>query len=265
MPPYYIWHMFYPHHLLSGKNKLLIPAVIFFGSLLLIFACSKEEFTYKAPPDVNIRSDWQIESYFPMIVRFSNTTSVSEPGAILKFHWNFGDGSASTEKAPVHIYNITSPYIALMNICAEDYSASLGSVTSVIDNMVLGYPDLNIFSGQDVDMAAIIAPTEYSTAGFTFSFNASDTIPTPVFSFAPIIMAIPDSILFIEVESIAFEYIPEISMNSTDSNLYQGASVYSLWFGYWTKPPMQEFRHHQIRMFHQFMNDSLMSVRVVNN
>jgi PKD repeat protein len=59
-----------------------------------------------APVPVAIFSTLKTNGIIPMEVRFENHST----GVITSCKWNFGDGETSSEKKPIHIYNISGTY-----------------------------------------------------------------------------------------------------------------------------------------------------------
>lgn len=52
----------------------------------------------------------------PLTVAFSSVNSSDPDGEIVSYHWNFGDGTSSTEPNPVHIYNSAGTFTAVLTV-----------------------------------------------------------------------------------------------------------------------------------------------------
>jgi PKD repeat protein len=65
----------------------------------------------------------------PLTVNFSGQTSSDPDGAIVSYHWNFGNGGTSSAISPSHTYDVAGTYIAVLTVVDNDGLASSASVT----------------------------------------------------------------------------------------------------------------------------------------
>lgn len=64
----------------------------------------------------------------PLTVAFSSVNSSDPDGAIVNYHWNFGDGTSSTEPNPVHIYNSAGTFTAVLTVTNNSGLTGMSSV-----------------------------------------------------------------------------------------------------------------------------------------
>lgn len=123
----------------------------------------------------------------PLKVQFSGKDSTDPNDEPLAFHWDFGDGSSSTEAAPVHVFNRSGAYtVRLTATNTTGLSASTVLEVRVEDNppaAVIGSPasPTSVFRGQKVQFSSAgsndDADTEVggSVAGFRWDFGDGTT------------------------------------------------------------------------------------------
>ncbi|CAA0100825.1 Alpha-L-arabinofuranosidase C [Halioglobus japonicus] len=65
----------------------------------------------------------------PLSVTFVGTASTDPDGDTLIYHWDFGDGSSSTEASPVHVYNDVGSYTATLTVTDTQGRADTSQLT----------------------------------------------------------------------------------------------------------------------------------------
>ncbi|MDQ4123928.1 MAG: PKD domain-containing protein [Acidobacteriota bacterium] len=124
----------------------------------------------------------------PLTVYFYSTNSYDPDGSIVKYAWNFGDGTTSSEANPVKIYNSAGTFTAVLTV--TDNSGMTGSGSVVItasqaanqspvavakSNTTSGYAPLTVnFSGQEsYDPDGTIASYSWNFGDGTTSTQAN--------------------------------------------------------------------------------------------
>ncbi|MFC1855605.1 PKD domain-containing protein, partial [Thermodesulfobacteriota bacterium] len=75
--------------------------------------------------------------YTPLDVQFTANASDPNPGDLLTYAWDFGDGTpGSTEADPLHTYTAAGTYIAEVAVSDGEYTA-VGSVTICVNSQFL--------------------------------------------------------------------------------------------------------------------------------
>lgn len=99
-------------YLLNRKDMRIIKFIIITSILFWFAACGEIE--YPVPQASTIVPSFIYssanENFAPDTVQFTNTTVALESGGIVSYTWNFGDGTTSTEKDPVHIFKNPGTY-----------------------------------------------------------------------------------------------------------------------------------------------------------
>ncbi len=101
----------------------------------------------------------------PLTVNFS---SVPQGGvAPYTFHWNFDDGTSSTEQNPIHTYTSQGSYHVTLTVTDSYPAAGGGPHTATASVDITVYPPLTV--------TATATPTSVTTADGTVNFSASAT------------------------------------------------------------------------------------------
>lgn len=102
-------------------------------------------------------------------VRFDGTNSSDSDGEITEYLWNFGDGTTSTEPAPVHVYSLPGTY----NVTLTVTDNSNTSTESTSDNLTVTINEAPIAdAGRDV----ITSPGEELTFSGSNSVDPDGSI-----------------------------------------------------------------------------------------
>lgn len=139
----------------------------------------------------NNTSDQQIDGP-PYTVYFRDlTTAPAEGQAIASRYWNFGDGSTSTEKDPVHTYKFPGNYAVLLSvttICGSQYTGK----RAVSLNTYCSHPSPSFTRDVSEGMAPLTvhitdtstrAPPEVTTWTYTFDSLHTSHDRNPVFTY----------------------------------------------------------------------------------
>lgn len=70
----------------------------------------------------------------PLLVAFSSSGSSDPDGQIVRYDWNFGDGSVSTAAHPSHTYNAAGVYTATLTVTDNDGLSATVSVQITVQN-----------------------------------------------------------------------------------------------------------------------------------
>ena len=97
----------------EGDLVLDAPAIVWDGAF---------EAKFISPVEVHFAATPLIGDA-PLDVQFTDE-SINAGGAIDSWHWDFGDGSASTEQNPIHTYNTPGIYSVSLEIIAGQFSNS---------------------------------------------------------------------------------------------------------------------------------------------
>jgi hypothetical protein len=68
----------------------------------------------------------------PLTVRFDGSRSHDEDGHIVKFHWDFGDGTASEEERPTHTYTEPGEYAVMLTVTDDRGATGRDSLTVLV-------------------------------------------------------------------------------------------------------------------------------------
>ncbi|MGH9910079.1 MAG: PKD domain-containing protein, partial [Nitrososphaerales archaeon] len=100
----------------------------------------------------------------PLLVTFNGSgSSDPDPGTVLSYSWNFGDGSpAETGAVVTHTYGTAGPYVSTLTVNDNN-----GGTNSATVNITVGYPPVGTINAPTVD-------TKYN-GGDTISFSGSGT------------------------------------------------------------------------------------------
>ncbi|WP_198145072.1 Ig-like domain-containing protein [Microscilla marina] len=80
------------------------------------------------------------------ITQFTDQSTVSQPGNIVKWNWDFGDGTTSTLQNPTHMYAAAGTYVVTLRVETQ------GSVSSCVDQItktVYIFPYVNVSNTQN--------------------------------------------------------------------------------------------------------------------
>ncbi|MBL7698302.1 MAG: PKD domain-containing protein [Chitinophagaceae bacterium] len=119
-------------------------------------------------------SYFQTGSCSPFITEFTEFSQACSAG-IIEWAWNFGDGSTSTERNPVHTYALPGDYDVSLTVrsskgasyTAQETISILGAVTPVVN---LG-SDINLCFGNELILNA-------ANPGATYSWSTGETSQT---------------------------------------------------------------------------------------
>src|SRR5688500_15706209 len=126
-------------------TKLLSFAVMSLGTLVLLSSCDKDD-DIDYGPDILFKTE--IDAYK---VTFNNMTE----GATA-YHWDFGDGTTSTDKSPVHEYPDKGKYVPTLTITASNgkqyegatvLRISKSSAVKIDDNSLADWDTVSLNSG----------------------------------------------------------------------------------------------------------------------
>ncbi|HXK23392.1 MAG TPA: LamG-like jellyroll fold domain-containing protein [Myxococcota bacterium] len=95
-------------------------------------------------------------------VQFSGAGSFDpDPGAVLSYSWNFGDGSTSTQRDPLHVFNAvgTNPQTFTVGLTVTDEDGHTGVAQAKV-SLRNSPPSVQITSPQDGGFYSMVAPTE---------------------------------------------------------------------------------------------------------
>ncbi|MBP7120203.1 MAG: PKD domain-containing protein, partial [Methanolinea sp.] len=67
----------------------------------------------KIPPPLAYFSSNVTEGYAPLAVEFQDQSR----GEVSAVHWDFGDGTASEDASPVHVYEMAGTYTVILDVC----------------------------------------------------------------------------------------------------------------------------------------------------
>jgi probable HAF family extracellular repeat protein len=67
-------------------------------------------------PPVAVASADVYEGRAPLAVQFDGSSSTDPDGWALTFHWDFGDGTSSTERSPAHVYESPGSYLVVLTV-----------------------------------------------------------------------------------------------------------------------------------------------------
>ncbi len=70
--------------------------------------------------------------YSPLAVNFSSAGTLNPGGGVLSYHWDFGDGTSSTEPNPGHIYTTASVTQFLVTLTVTDSDGVVSTDTVVV-------------------------------------------------------------------------------------------------------------------------------------
>jgi PKD repeat protein len=110
-----------------------------------------------------------IEGAAPLEVAFTGDAS-SDDVAITNYNWDFGDGSASSEVNPQHVFDVIGVYVVQLTVTDEQGLESTANITiTVTENIVLEQPSFEF----------ILAPNpsiEYVEVIMKDNFNMDEII-----------------------------------------------------------------------------------------
>lgn len=106
-------------------------------------------------------ADFDIESSVKGLVKFINK-SYDKDGDALTYTWNFGDGTSSTEKEPVHQYQKNNKYT--VTLIVKDATALFGDISNDIEIIDIETPN-----------TAPVADATYKVDGFVVKFVNGST------------------------------------------------------------------------------------------
>lgn len=107
------------------KEKMLIIAILIISNTYL-FANEKNDLTLKNKEYPTAEFSFAITGRAPATVQFLNQSKNAE-----SYSWDFGDGTTSKEKNPIHIYKEGGPFIVTLKIEGNNKSDKIQSIVKI--------------------------------------------------------------------------------------------------------------------------------------
>ncbi len=122
--------------------KMRLILLLFIGIFL---SCEKDDYSL----NVKASFDYQFSGENDGKVQFSNCSENAT-----SFLWSFGDGTTSTEKDPLHAYEIAPPYF--VTLIASNRSRRDTLVRRIPDEIILYKPNIYIYPSQPITLCLSI-------------------------------------------------------------------------------------------------------------
>jgi gliding motility-associated-like protein len=125
----------------------------------------------------------------PACVTFADLSSVSNPGVITAWNWNFGDGGISTSQNPYYCYMAPGVYPVTLNVKTSDGCTNTIVMNNYISAYVIPTADFSLSPQPTTIFNSEIFFTDLSSnaAAWNWSFgdlqSSSSTVENPSFSY----------------------------------------------------------------------------------
>jgi hypothetical protein len=155
-----------------------LARILISGSLVLIFTlltvgCSQQplppplpvspppkEAPVVIPPPTADFSASTTEGTVPITVAFTPETS----GEVAAWHWNFGDGKFSNERAPQHTYSSSGEYTVSLTVMGPGGSASKEKINYInIASGTVSWKEAGKYIGQNKTVEGVVVGTNYAS------------------------------------------------------------------------------------------------------
>lgn len=154
---------------MKSANKIFLATT---AILLLLVSCKKDE-AIEEGPDVMFTT--AINAY---TVTFTNNTQGSA-----SYKWDFGDGTTSTEKSPVHIYPGKGKYVPTLTVSMNGKNYEGSTVLRISKSSAVKLND-NSFTDWDTVRNSVTYPTgyfrrvklDYDAENVYFYFEVASTV-----------------------------------------------------------------------------------------
>jgi gliding motility-associated-like protein len=128
----------------------------------------------------------------PICVNFSDNSAISNPGTIVAWNWDFGDGNTSTAQNPNHCYTTSGNYSVMLTVKSSDGCTN----TITLPNYITAYANpVAVFSASPQPTTILNAQIYFTDLSINASswqwnfgdvLNSSSALQNPSFTyFAP--------------------------------------------------------------------------------
>jgi PKD repeat protein len=114
-------------------------------------------------PPVAVAYAWPLTGNAPLTVGFSSAESSDPDGTIVRYEWDFGDGSTSSYPNPSHLYKSGGVFTATLTVTDDDGATAASSVTVTVNA-----PPVPVATATPLSGVAPLA-VRFSSAGSTDS------------------------------------------------------------------------------------------------
>lgn len=203
--------------LLNQNSLIMKQSILFLAIVTFIFAsCSKDNPSPVAKASFEISSE---ELFLEQELTFTNTSENAT-----SFEWNFGDGTESNEKDPVHKYSTAGNFTITLKV-DDSKTATKSVIVHDADRAV--YFSNNIESDLDITLFDRISANQIGTVRYKLGVIASGAKSDTLYikNEALGIAGIQDDILpFVIFDPLTFELekgkINELEINSDTKVVY---------------------------------------------
>jgi hypothetical protein len=125
----------------------------------------------------------------PVCVNFTDTSTVTAPGIITAWSWDFGDGNTSTTASPSHCYSTPGNYTVILQVTTADGCTETITMTNYINVFPVPVADFEASPQPTTLVNSTITFTDLSTfaSQWQWSFgdvlNSSSNIQNPQFTY----------------------------------------------------------------------------------
>ena len=121
------------------KNIKLVKLGIFLFLFLVIISCNNEDTVIDTKPVGAFSYTYKLANNNTAVVTTFTDLSFDQNGSIVSWLWDFGDGTTSTEKSPVHSYALGN-YTVTLKVTDSKGNVNVNEFSKVLDFTVIVEP-----------------------------------------------------------------------------------------------------------------------------